>query len=102
MFLVFLWLVGTICSLIIAGSQLGADDADVMNQLMVIRVAKVGTWTVPVPNTEFFTHGISTLFQWDFSFLAGSYLLWFLYLLNIAMAFIFLGIFVGVIYSIFT
>ncbi len=101
MFMVLLWIVGTIMSFIIAGTWIGADQSSVMDQLMVIKIAKVGAWTVPVPNAQFFTNGLATLFAWDFSFLQGSILLWVFYLLNIGLTFVLLSIFVGVITSIF-
>jgi len=100
--MVWLWAIGTILSTIIAGTQLGSNEKDLFDDLMVVRIAQVGTWSVPVPNSDFFTTGISTLLNWDMSFLEGSYLLMFCYLLNIGLTFILLGIFVGVIYSVFT
>jgi hypothetical protein len=102
MFMVMLWLVGTLLSLFIAGTWLGDAQSDVMNQLQVIRVAQVGEWSIPVPNSDFFTSGIAALFAWDFSFLQGSILLWVFYLLNIGLTFVLLGIFVGVINSVFS
>jgi hypothetical protein len=101
MYMVLLWIVGTVMSLIIAGQWLGDTQSDVMNQLMVLKIAKIGVWSVPVPNADFFTFGLAALFAWDFSFLSGSVLLWLFYLLNIGMTFVLVSIFVGVITSIF-
>ncbi len=108
MYMVFLWAVGTILSLIIAGTWIGSTQTDVMNRMMVMKVSRVGIWDVPVPNSQFFVGdanhngGLASLINWDFSFLQGSILLWLFYLLNVALAFILLTIFVTAIASIFT
>lgn len=108
MFMVLLWLVGTVMSLIMAGAWIGDDQSQIMNRLMIMKVQKIGAWSVPVPNPQFFVGdengpgGIAAVMNWDFSFLQGSFLLWILYLLNIGLAFVLLAMFVGVITSVLT
>lgn len=112
MYMAMLWIVGTIMSFIMAGAWIGDNQTETVNRLMVMKVAKVGTWSVPVPNDKFFVGGedstgtwrpggLTVLINWDFGFLQGSVLMWVFYLLNIGLMFIFLGIFVGVIQSVF-
>lgn len=103
MFGVGIFLLGTILSQIMAGAGFSATDASIMNDLQVIRVAKVtDTWSVPVLNINFFTRGIWSVMHWDWSFLSGSYLMWVFYLLNIGIVWGIFMVIVGVIQSLFS
>lgn len=107
MYMVLLWLVGTIMSYIIAGSWIGDRENNVMNRLMIFTTAKIGAWSIPIPNSAFFVGdssgpgGIEALIHWDFGFMQGSPLFLLLYLLNIGIMFVLLGIFIGVVTSVF-
>lgn len=86
MFGVWCLVIGLVLSELMAGTDiLDATDATLINNLQAIRIANVGTWTIPILNANFFSFGIWSLMHWDWSFLAGSPLLWVFYIFNIGL-----------------
>ena len=75
MFCVFIFVVGTLLSLIIEGGYFGSQEVGIMNQLTgytTLQIAGTGIWTVPKLVVGFFTHGLPKLIMWDYGFLEGE------------------------------
>lgn len=76
MFVSFVFLVGTLCCLIIEGSWLGTGELDVMNSLTgynVLQVSGAGIWAIPKLAWGFMTTGLPKLIFWDYNFFQGGY-----------------------------
>jgi hypothetical protein len=83
-FIVFLFAMGTMLSLIIEGTYLGSgEEWDIMQSLTgysAINVAGGGGISIPKMAIGFLFNGIPKLLFWDYSFLTGGYALikWFI------------------------
>jgi len=76
MFIVFIFSVGTMLSLIIEGSYLGGEEWDMMASLTGYSTAEVaggGGIAIPKLGYGFITYGIPKLLSWDYAFLSGSF-----------------------------
>lgn len=76
MFVVFIFAVGTMISIIIEGSFLGGDEWDTMQVLTgynSAQIAGAGGIAVPKLGWGFIMTGIPKLLTWDYSFLSGGY-----------------------------
>jgi hypothetical protein len=78
-FVVFLFTVGTLVSLIIEGTYMGSgEEWDVMQSLTgysSINVAGGGGLSMPKMCYGFVMHGIPKILFWDYSFLTGGFAL---------------------------
>lgn len=76
-FIVFLFVIGTVVSLIIEGSFIGSgEEMDIMQALTgynTLDVAGGGGISIPKLGLGFFTTGLPKVIMWDYSFLDGSW-----------------------------
>lgn len=83
MFMGFILAVGTIISLTFGGLWIGDEEVEMSNAFTVFRQAEIlGTWSVMVPNVDFFLVGARSLMMMDFAFFSDEMALlqWFLYM----------------------
>jgi len=76
MFVTFVFLIGTLCCLIIEGAYFGDRELDIVNALTgynIVQVSGAGIWTIPKLAWGFLTHGLPMLIMWDYSFFQGGY-----------------------------
>jgi hypothetical protein len=84
MFIVFIFVSGTMLSLIIEGTYLGSgDEWDVMQSLTgysSVNVAGAGGIAIPKVGVGFIMTGIPKILTWDYSFLTGGWAIikWFI------------------------
>ena len=94
----FVWVLGTIVSLIIEGAWLGAEELNLMNSLTGYSVVEMGGITgIPKMAIGFFTHGLPKLISWDYAFFTGD-----LFILRIIMAVTFSGAVIWGLIQVFT
>jgi hypothetical protein len=99
------WIGLTLINKLLEGSFVGSSETAWVNTFAFTQQVKLfGIFTFPVLNIDFWTHGVTALLRWDYSFFGGNAQLiqYFLYSLTAVMAFILFGILVGLIYSFFS
>jgi len=70
----FVWILGTLVSLIIEGAWLGAGELNIMNSLTGFSVIEVGgIMGIPKMAIGFLTHGLPKLISWDYAFFTGKF-----------------------------
>jgi len=83
MFLGLLLAGGTLIGLTSGGNWLDSSDLSTINSMSVFKDASLfGTWSVTVPNVDFFFTGMKSLMMFDFAFFTGGLQIfqWFLVL----------------------
>jgi hypothetical protein len=76
MFCVFVFIFGTLFSLIVDGVWWGADQGTVLNALAgysVENVSGAGIWSFPMMIGSFFTVGVPRMLLWDYSYLNNAF-----------------------------
>ena len=96
---VWTWLLGVTLSGFMSGTYLGANQQATLNKLQLFTIFHIGKFSLPVVNLEFFD-GVWTIMQTgNFGFLAGSPVLWIVYLLNIGLVFGFVILFANILWG---
>ena len=75
MFCVFVFITGTLISLVWSGAWFGSTDISIMQQLTGYDntyAAGTGGITILTMAGGFITHGLPTIFLWDYPFLNGA------------------------------
>jgi len=96
-FLGFIFLGMTLWNRILEGAMVSTTDGAIINQMTISRGFDIGGYfSVPVPNTQFFT-GLGHLLKWDYSFFGGDagILQYFMYVFTFMAAFLALTVIVG-------
>jgi hypothetical protein len=77
MFIVFIFVVGTVVSIIIEGTFIGGgEEIDIMEALTGysnVDIAAAGGFSIPKLGWGFFTVGLPKVIMWDYSFLDGGW-----------------------------
>jgi len=76
MFVSFVWLIGTLCCLILEGIYFGTRELDIVNALTgfnILQVSGAGSWFIPKLAWGFMIHGLPKLIFWDYSYFQGGY-----------------------------
>lgn len=89
----------TMLNRILEGAFIAASDVAVINTLTISNDIKLGWFTIPVINADFFFVGIPRLVKWDYSFFGGNAALfqYFLYSLTFALSFMLFILLVGLV-----
>lgn len=84
MFMGLIFATGTLISLTFGGLWISGEELIVSDALTVFKQANIlGTWSVTVPNINFFLVGVKSLIMLDFAFFQGEMALlqWFLFMI---------------------
>jgi len=76
MFVSFVFLIGTLCCLIIEGGWFGDTELSIVNALTgynTLQVSGAGVWSIPKLAWGFLTNGLPKLLFWDYNFFQGGY-----------------------------
>lgn len=76
MFVCFVFLIGTLCCLIIEGTYFGSTELGIVNALTgynTIQVSGAGIWSIPKLAWGFMTSGLPKIIFWDYNFFQGGY-----------------------------
>ena len=89
----------TLLNRILEGAFIAASDVAFINTLTITNDVKLGWFTIPVINADFFFVGIPRLVKWDYSFFGGNAALfqYFLYSLTFALSFMLFILLVGLV-----
>ena len=85
MFCSFVFLVGSLCCLIIEGAYYAQGDLDMLNALTgynIVQVSGAGIWAIPKLGWGFMIHGLPKLIMWDFSFFTGGWFIFRIFLIG--------------------
>lgn len=83
----FVWILGTLVSLIIEGAWLGTEDLSIINSMTGYSVIEMGgIMGIPKMAIGFFTHGLPKIISWDYAFFTGR-----LFILRVIMTISFSG-----------
>jgi len=78
MFVSFVFLLGTLCCLVIEGSYFGEAEIGIVNELTgynIIQVSGAGVWSIAKMGWGFLTHGVPKMIMWDYNFFQGAYII---------------------------
>lgn len=76
MFCYFIFILGTLFSLMIEGTWLGSEEVTFVNQmtgLTSLEIQGAGIWQVPKQIGGFITNGLPKLITWNYSYLDDGY-----------------------------
>ena len=91
----FIFLSGTLISLVFGGAWLGDTEIGALNSIAAFRSVNVlGVWSIMVPNLDFLISGIGAMVSMDFAFFGGG--------MEILRWFFLFTISAGVMFGIFT
>jgi hypothetical protein len=108
MFCVFVFIPGTLFSLLMDGVWWGADQGSVLNALSGfsnVSMSGAGIWSFPVMLVSFFTVGVPRMLLWDYSYLNnpfGEVFKLFLYAISAGVMWGFFQVFIPVAQSAFS
>jgi hypothetical protein len=101
-FLAMSWVGLTMINRIMEGQFITASETAYLNTVMFTQQFKLfGLFNTPVLNTQFFTEGIPSLVQWDYSFFGGQaqIIQYMLYSITAVVSFIIFTIIIGLLYN---
>ena len=76
MFIVFVFLAGTMLCLMMEGAFFGQEEVDLVNELTgynILQLSGTGLWSIPKMGVGFLTNGLPKIVLWDYSFLEGGW-----------------------------
>jgi len=76
MFMMFVFVLGTLVSLTLEGAWVGQQEMDLVNNMTgysMIELQGAGFWAIPKMGWGFLTIGLPKVLLWDYSFFEGTW-----------------------------